>query len=102
MHGKAFSIVLMLMINLSPAEAAGRRPKGVTSEMEKAIERGLEYLVRTQNADGSWNNMGGWGRYPTAMTALAGTALLASGSTATRGPHSPAIRKAADFILRIA
>jgi hypothetical protein len=99
---KTLLVLLVLVAGLAPARAAGRRPKGITQDMERAIERGLEYLVRTQNGDGSWNNMGGWGRYPTAMTALAGTALLGSGSTATRGPRAPAIRKAADFTLRVA
>lgn len=91
-----------LAFQAAPVQAGNRRPKGITPDLERSIERGLEYLVRTQNPEGSWNNMGGWGRYPTAMTALAGTALLASGSTATRGPHAPAIRKAADFLLRVA
>lgn len=81
---------------------APRRPEGVTTDIEVAIERGLDYLVRTQNTDGSWNNMGGWGRYPTAMTGLAGMAFLGAGSTATRGPYAPSIRKASDFLLRVA
>ena len=82
--------------------AGPRRPKGVTADIERATQRGLEYLTKTQNSDGSWNNNGGYGRYPTSMTALAGMALLCSGSTPTRGPHAPAVRKAADFLLRIA
>src|ERR1041385_7063738 len=84
-------------------DAAGtveRRPAGVTPEVEGAIERGTGFLVRTQNGDGSWSNQIGWGQYPTAMTALCGTALLASGSTASRGPHARAIRKAVEFVLR--
>jgi hypothetical protein len=82
--------------------AAPRRPEGVTAEIEHMVARGADYLVRTQNRDGSWNNMGGYGAYPTAMTALAGTGLLATGSTPTRGPHSRGIAKAAEFLLRLA
>jgi hypothetical protein len=96
----AWLAALSLAIS-GPAGAAPKRPRGVTSEIEAMIGRGLDYLVRTQNGDGSWNNMGSWGRYPTAMTAIVGMALLGSGSTATRGPHAPAVRKAADFLLRI-
>ncbi len=95
------ALVACLLASMTAA-AAPRRPEHVTREIEAAIARGVEYLVRTQNSDGSWNNMGGWGRYPTAMTALAGTALLTTGSTATRGPNAPAIRKAVDFLLRVA
>lgn len=78
----------------------GRLPQHVTPEIVRMIERGAQYLVRTQTPDGSWNNQGGYGRYPTAMTALAGTALLSTGSTPTRGPYSKAISKAADFLMK--
>ena len=71
----------------------GRLPEHVTPEIVKMIERGAQYLARTQNPDGSWNNQGGYGRYPTAMTALAGTGMLATGSTPTRGHSSKAINK---------
>ena len=86
----------------APLSAAGRLPEGVTPEVERLIEDGANYLVRTQNPDGSWNNMGGYGAYPTAMTALAGTALLMTGSTPTRGPYARAVSKATDFMLRVA
>lgn len=81
---------------------AGRRPEGVTPEIERMSDSGAEYLVRTQNRDGSWNNMGGIGGYPTAMTSLAGLALLTTGSTPTRGPHAKSISKATDFLVRVA
>jgi hypothetical protein len=65
------------------------------------IQRGVSYLVQTQNRDGSWNNMGGYGSYPTAMTALAGTALIMTGSTPTRGPYARAISRARDFLMSV-
>src|SRR4030095_5925086 len=37
--------------------------------------------------------------YPTAMTALAGTALIGNGSTTIQGPYAKNIRKAVDFLL---
>jgi squalene cyclase len=45
--------------------------------------------------------LGHWtaGNYPTAMTALAGTALLGSGSTATQGPYARNIRRAVDYLM---
>ena len=98
----SLAVLVVASSVVSTAQARPRRPEGVSAEIEASIRRGAEYLVRTQNADGSWNNMGGWGRYPTAMTALAGTALLATGSTASRGPRAPAIRKAADFLIHAA
>ncbi len=94
---------LLLALAVSPSLAAGARlPDLVTPEIEQALRSGTSYLVRTQNRDGSWNNMGGWGSYPTAMTALAGTALLMSGSTPSPGPHARSVRKAVDFLIRVA
>ncbi|MFO1054148.1 MAG: prenyltransferase/squalene oxidase repeat-containing protein [Planctomycetota bacterium] len=75
-------------------------PKGVTPEFAAGIERALEYLARTQNNDGSWRNGGGFGSYPTAMTALAGMALLGSGSTPTRGRYYRQVRKATEYLIR--
>ena len=75
-------------------------PPGVTPKIELAIKRGLDYLARTQNRDGSWRSAGGYGTYPVAMTALAGTALICSGSTTTRGPYAVKVRRAVDFVLR--
>ncbi len=82
--------------------AGPRLPEHVTPEIEHAMRSGTSFLVRTQNRDGAWNNMGGWGSYPTAMTTLAGTALLMSGSTPSRGPHARSVRKAVDFVIRVA
>lgn len=64
-----------------------------------ATQRGLAWLVRTQHASGAWHEAGGYGTAPVAMTALAGMALLSSGSTPTRGPHWRAVRSATDYLL---
>lgn len=61
-----------------PALAAKKDPR-----WEKAIRRGLDWVARTQSPiRGNWTA----GNYPTAMTALAGTALIGSGSTTVQGP----------------
>ncbi|MFN5470204.1 MAG: prenyltransferase/squalene oxidase repeat-containing protein [Pirellulaceae bacterium] len=62
---------------------------------ETAIRNGLDYLVRNQSSRGQWNTP----PYPTAIAALAATAMLCSGSTATQGPYAKAISRAADFLL---
>src|SRR4026207_2246732 len=61
------------------AEARTPPPEGVTPQVELGIGRGLAFLVKDKESDGSW--MGEGGAYPVAMTALAGVALLSSGST---------------------
>lgn len=76
------------------------RPRGVTGKIEIGITKGLRYLVRTQNRDGSWRNSGGYGSYPVCMSSLAGVALAMSGSTPTRGKYAPQIRRCVDYVLR--
>src|SRR5262245_27658293 len=72
------------------ASAAKEDPK-----IEQAIEKGLRWVARSQSSLGHWTA----GGYPTAMTALAGTALVASGSTTIQGPYSKNIRKTVDYLL---
>ncbi|MCG8653256.1 MAG: terpene cyclase/mutase family protein [Pirellulales bacterium] len=62
---------------------------------EKEIIRGLNWLIEKQSSHGSWNTR----HYPTALTALAGTALIASGSTTTQGPYARAIAPTADYLI---
>lgn len=77
--------------SLTPqAEAAKKNER-----WEKAIKRGLDWVARTQSKVGQWTA----GNYPTAMTALAGTALIASGSTTIQGPYAKQIRRAIDYLL---
>jgi len=81
---------------------AVRLPKGITLEAHQAIERGLAYLVRNQDRQGSWSNRGAYGEYPVAMTALAGLALLMDGNTTTQGRYAPQVDRAANYIMRSA
>ncbi len=69
--------------------AAKRDPK-----WEASIERGLKWVAREQSSLGHWTA----GNYPTAMTALAGIALISSGSTTTQGPYARHIRRAVDYV----
>jgi len=60
------------------------------------IEKGLKWLASKQSKSlGSWPQK----MYPTAITALAGTALICSGSTTTQGPYSKNISKAVDNLI---
>jgi len=68
-----------------------------SSARDKAVTRGLEWLVKKQSRRGSWS--ANEGRYPTAMTALAGTAMLMEGSTTTQGRYAEPIRQAVDYLV---
>ncbi len=80
-----------------PAQAADDKDKEQKKAIEKAIEKGLEYLKKTQAQDGHWEAQGG--QYPTTMTALAGMAFLMEGSTLKEGKYSDQVKKAVDWFL---
>ncbi len=75
-----------------PARAAVRDAK-----IDKLVARGLDWVASTQSRLGHWSANDS--RYPTAMTALAGVALLSEGSTTTQGKYSKNIRMAVDYLL---
>ncbi len=66
-------------------------------KVRAAIHRGLEWIANSQSRLGHWSANDG--RYSTAMTALAGMALLAEGSTTTQGKYAPNIRRAVDYLV---
>ncbi len=79
-----------LMVVAAPVSA--RDP-----DVTLAVDRGLQWLVSQQSRLGQWsaNN----DRYPTAMTAMAGVALLCEGSTTTQGKYAPNLRRAVDYLV---
>lgn len=74
------------------ASAAGKKDPRV----ERVVSRGLDWIANTQSRLGHWSANDG--RYPTAMTALAGIALLQEGSTTTQGKYAQNIRRAVDYL----
>jgi hypothetical protein len=74
-------------------------PKHITPQTLKAVRAGLDYLARSQGANGSWQNDQGGESYPVAMTGLAGTALLANGNSSTRGRYAQQVEKAVEYLL---
>lgn len=66
-------------------------------KVRAAIHRGLDWIANSQSRLGHWSANDG--RYSTAMTALAGMALLAEGSTTTQGKYAPNIRRAVDYLV---
>ncbi len=80
-----------LAMGASPAVAVDK------AEVRRVTERGLEWLASQQSRIGHWSGQGG--RYPTAVTALAGNALLCEGSTTMQGRYAPNVRAAVDYLL---
>ncbi|HMP07072.1 MAG TPA: terpene cyclase/mutase family protein, partial [Lacipirellulaceae bacterium] len=66
-------------------------------QVKKTIAGGLDWLAYQQHKLGHWTAQG---RYPTAMTALAGLAMLSEGSTTTQGKYAENIRRAVNFLIQ--
>ncbi len=64
-------------------------------KVQNATENGLKWLASKQTRLGNWDH----NTYPTAITALAGTALICSGSTTTQGPYAKHIRSTIDYLM---
>ena len=80
-----------------PAQEKKADDKDMKKKTEQAIERGLEWLKKTQAQDGHWEAQGG--QYPTTMTALAGMCFLMEGSTLQEGKYSDQVQKAVNWFL---
>ncbi|WP_298866016.1 prenyltransferase/squalene oxidase repeat-containing protein [uncultured Gimesia sp.] len=91
-----FLLVVCWLILPDPSltYAKKRDPK-----IQKAISNALTFLAREQRRQGYWEANGG--QYRVAMTALAGNALLAEGSTTTRGKYAKNIKNAVDYLLEM-
>ena len=86
---------MALVAAAPPAAAAPPSPAG--SRLAEVVAEGLELLAAKQSLRGNWS--ANEGRYPTAITALAGTALLMEGSTTSQGRHAEPIRRAVDYLV---
>jgi squalene cyclase len=89
---------IVLITFVLVAQAAAAMAVGVkNTEVQRVVERGLDWLATHQSRQGSW--AANSNRYPTAMTALAGTAMLCEGSTAMQGKYAANIRRATDYLV---
>ncbi len=89
---KLFCLALGLGVCLATQVQGASDP-----EVELKVTQGLDWLVYQQHKLGHWTAQG---RYPTAMTSLAGMAFLCEGSTTTQGKYSENVRRAVDFLTR--
>ena len=70
----------------------------LTEEAKKAIERGLQYLISSQNKDGSWSTDGGG--YEIAGTSLGLMAFMVEGHFPGFGKYGDALNRAKDYLLK--
>lgn len=84
--------VASVAIPVLPARATIDNPR-----TRKVVSEGLDWLAYQQHKLGHWTAQE---RYPTAMTALAGLAMLCEGSTTTQGRYADNLRRAVDYLVR--
>ena len=70
----------------------------LTEEAEKAIERGLQFLIKSQNKDGSWTTAES-GDYAIAGTSLGLMAFMVEGHSRF-GPYGAALNRAKNYLLK--
>jgi squalene-hopene/tetraprenyl-beta-curcumene cyclase len=88
----ALAVVLAVVAAQSPARAANEAGKSVGPDRaayDKAVSRAVEFLAKSQAADGSYSSEVGPG-----VTAIAATALLRHG----KSPDDPAVAKALKYL----
>src|SRR4051794_11756436 len=61
------------------------RAEDLAPEYRQAVDKGLSWVAKNQQADGHWEANGG--HYPISMTALGGMVLLMEGSTIREGKY---------------
>jgi hypothetical protein len=69
----------------------------ITPEAQQAIDRGLAYLARAQQSDGSWGERQYDGNV--AVASLCGLAFMSGGHQPARGPYGKVVTKALQYVL---
>lgn len=95
-------------IGQSTAPSGGEAPGAVRdkggatgADLNRAVERGLEWLARKQEKDGSFGSESQYGRH-VGITALACMAFVSEGSVPGRGRYAKNVEAGLDFILNSA
>ncbi len=93
-------LVSLAVMASSPAghsqELPGRPDDSIPAQAELMYERGLQYLAKTQNDQGSWGDSVG---AEPGVVGLCVAAFLAHGEDANNGRYAKNIRQGVEFIL---
>ena len=81
-----------------PSNATEGEAPDMTPEAEKAIERGLQFLLKSQNADGSWSSDNG--DYAVGGTSLGLMAFMVKGHFPGFGRYGKQLDRAKDYLLK--
>ena len=90
---------IALTVMLTCVTAAAQTEAELNARVDRAVERGLEYLAATQRANGAYDRNFG---ETAAITALAGMAFLAKGHLPGEGQYGENINRSLDYVLTCA
>lgn len=91
-------ILLVVGLGVFGAGVAKARADEIPENYKPAIKKGLAWLAKQQNADGSWPAQGT--DNVAAFTGFAGLAMLMDGGSPSKGPYADNLKKAADWYFR--
>lgn len=97
LRGLCASAVFLSFAGQSGAQDLPRRADdAIPAQAELVYEKGMQYLARTQNENGTWNDSVG---SEPGVVGLCVAALLAHGEDPVNGPYAKTIRNGLDYIL---
>ena len=89
-------LFLASVIPLAAQDLPRRPDDPVPAQVDTMFDRGLAYLAKNQNAQGSWNDSMG---NESGVVALCVVAFLAHGEDPNHGPFAGNIKRGIDFLL---
>jgi len=96
---RRLSVIVLGLMTCVPLLHAADDPETlrVLEKYQPVVDRGLQWLAKQQSRDGHWEALNA--QYPVPMTALAGLAMLAEGSTPHQGKYAKNLDLATDYLL---
>lgn len=96
MSWKPLLLCLSFVLPLAAQDITRRGDDSVPAQVDLIYDRGLQYLAKTQNDKGSWDDSTG---SEPGVVGLCVVAFLAKGDDPNHGPYAKNITKGIDFIL---
>lgn len=110
-QGSSWWGVVLVACRLAGAEVESLRPPSA-AELDQAIQRGVQFLIETQNPDGSWGSArrtkdlnifapvpGAHQAFRAAVTALCIEGLLETGLAASNGAAEAALQRGTSWLV---
>ena len=97
MHKRVSYLLLLLSASVPLAAESRVKVAELSPQAEAAIDRGIEFIARHQNENGSWGSY-----HFVAETALSLMSFMVKGYFPGRPPHGEVMDKGVDFLVRSA